>query len=59
MLLKAKFEVFCEELEKRSFIDAGASSVMEQSVFIGDSMPLFVFTEILCQSRQNKLAAAN
>ena len=59
-LLKAKFEVLCEDLGNHGpFIGAGASTVMEQSVFIGGSMPLFVFTEILCQSQQNKFAAAN
>jgi hypothetical protein len=39
------------------FIGDGASTVKEQSVFIGGSMPLFVLTEVLCGSQPSKFIA--
>jgi hypothetical protein len=57
-LLKDRFETLCVDVGNHGpFVEAGVSTVTEQSVFIGGSAPIFELLQVLCKACPDRFVA--
>jgi hypothetical protein len=56
--LKDRFETLCKDLGNHGpFVEAGVSAVIEKSVFIGGSTPMFELVQMLCNDDPDRFVA--
>ena len=56
--LKSRFESLCVDLGNHGpFLKPGASTVTEDSAFIGGSLPIFELLQVLCQINPSRFVA--